>query len=149
MPTCYADVVADSLAGQRLCAGELGVDEHGLDRGLQVSVRVADDHLDAVQPTGLQAARDRGPKSAVLAVADVEAEYFQPPAAATPVATTTAWETTRWSTLALQFSPAGSGGAVKALVGSLFRKSPLTVSRAPPAGIEPATYRLEGGSSIR
>jgi hypothetical protein len=67
---------------------------------------VADDQLDTAESAGLERAQERGPERPVLAVADVEAQDFAPAvgghAAIVGVAITTAWETTRRFTRALQ-----------------------------------------------
>jgi hypothetical protein len=68
--------------------------QHRLDRRLEPGVSVADDQLDAVQPSGLHATQERGPERAVLTVDGIKAEHLTAAAAATPVATTTTWNTT-------------------------------------------------------
>ncbi len=54
-----------------------------------------------IQPS-LQRAQKRSPERAVLAVAHVEPRTSRRPSAATPVTTTTAWDTTRYLTRAVQ-----------------------------------------------
>jgi hypothetical protein len=56
-----------------------GAEQHRLDGGFQAGVGVGDDQLHPVQAAGLQRAQERGPERAVLAVADVEAEYLSAP----------------------------------------------------------------------
>ena len=53
-----------------------GADQHRGDGGLQPGVGIGDDQLGPAQAAGLQRAQERGPKRAVLAVADVEPEDF-------------------------------------------------------------------------
>jgi len=83
-----------------------GADQHRGDRGLQPGVGVADHQLDPAQAAGLQAAQERGPERPVLAVADPvlssNPRTSRRPSAVTPVAITTAWDTTRRLTRALQ-----------------------------------------------
>jgi hypothetical protein len=76
--------------------------EHRPDRGLEAFVGIRDDQLHPVQAAGLQRAQESGPERPVLAVADVEPRTSRLPSARTAVATTTAWETTRRLTRALQ-----------------------------------------------
>jgi hypothetical protein len=76
-------------------------EQHRADGGLQPGVGVGDDQLGAAQPAGLQRAEERGPERAVLAVADPQPSTSRCPSAASPVAITTAWETTRRLTRAL------------------------------------------------
>lgn len=63
---------------------------------------VRDDQLHAAKAADLQRPQERGLERAVLAVAHVEAQDLALPVGRDPVATTTAWETTRWFTRALQ-----------------------------------------------
>jgi hypothetical protein len=74
----------------------------GLDGLAQAQVGVGDDQLHPGQPMGLERPQERGPERAVLAIADVQAQDLAAPSAVTPVAITTARETTRPSTLALR-----------------------------------------------
>jgi hypothetical protein len=55
-----------------------GAEQDRLNSGLQPGVRIGDDQLGAVQPTGLQRAQEPGPERAGLTVTDVEAEYLTP-----------------------------------------------------------------------
>jgi hypothetical protein len=64
--------------------------------------RARNHQLHPVQSAGLQRAQERGPQRPALGVADVEAEHLAVHGARTAVATTTAGETTRRLTLALQ-----------------------------------------------
>jgi len=75
---------------------------HRADRQFQAGVGVGDDQLHPAQPACFQAAEERGPEGAVLGVADVEAEDLAAAVGVTPVAITTACDTTRWLTRALQ-----------------------------------------------
>ncbi len=54
-------------------------EQDGLDRVFEPGVGIGDDQLHAAQPAGLQAAQERGPKRAVLAVADIEPKHLAPP----------------------------------------------------------------------
>ena len=76
---------------------------HGGLHGLaQAQVSVGDDQLHPGQAAGLERAQERRLECPVLGVAHGEAEDLTAAIAAHPVATTTAWETTRRFTLALQ-----------------------------------------------
>jgi hypothetical protein len=79
-----------------------GAEHHRADGLFESGVGVGDDQLHPAQPSGFEAAQERGPKRAVFGVADVEAEDLAAAVAGDPVAITTAWETTRWFTRALQ-----------------------------------------------
>lgn len=79
-----------------------GADQDGLDRAAQSGVGIGDDQLYSGQATAFQRAQKRRPKRAVLTVADLKASTSRRPSAATPVAITTACDTTRWLTRALQ-----------------------------------------------
>jgi hypothetical protein len=79
-----------------------GADQHRSDRGLEALVGVGDDQLDPAQAAGPQGAQECGPKRAVLGIADLEARALRRPSLVTPVAITTACDTTRWLTRALQ-----------------------------------------------
>ena len=79
-----------------------GADEHRGDRGLQPGVGIGDDQLDPAEAAGLQPRRN-----AVQNAPSSESPTSKPrtsrrPSAVTPVATTTAWDTTRRLTRALQ-----------------------------------------------
>jgi hypothetical protein len=77
--------------------------QHRLHRLAKPQVGVGDDQVDPAQPTSFEATQEAGPECAVLAVAHAEPEGLTArPSAHTPVATTTAWLTTRRFTLALQ-----------------------------------------------
>jgi hypothetical protein len=54
------------------------------------------------ESAGLQTAQERGPERPVLAVADIEAEDLTPAVGGDTRAITTAWDTTRLLTRALQ-----------------------------------------------
>jgi hypothetical protein len=65
-------------------------------------VGVGDDQLHPGQAAGFQRSQKRRPERAVLTVADLKAEHLAAAVGVHPVAITTACETTRWLTLALQ-----------------------------------------------
>jgi hypothetical protein len=65
-------------------------------------VGVGDDQLHPGQAAGLERAQERGPERAVLGVANIQPSTFWPPSLVTPVAITTALDTTRPLTLALR-----------------------------------------------
>jgi hypothetical protein len=69
---------------------------------LEAGVGVRDDQLHPTEPARLERAEERSPERAVLAVADGEPEPSRQPSARTPEAITTAWDTTRRLTRALQ-----------------------------------------------
>ena len=73
-------------------------DHHRLDGRLEAQVLVGDDEADPAQPPGPQRAQELGPKGPVLGVADGTAEHLAIAVHRDPVATTTARETTWWST---------------------------------------------------
>ena len=56
---------------------------------------IGDHELDTAESSGPQSLEESGPKGPVLAVADLDAEHLPVPWAVTPVAITTALETTR------------------------------------------------------
>ena len=59
-----------------------GAEQHRRDGLLQAGVCVGDDQLHPAEPTRFEAAQERGPERAVLAVADREAEDLPPPVGA-------------------------------------------------------------------
>jgi hypothetical protein len=78
-----------------------GAGHGGLDRLSEAEVGVGDDQLHPGQASGLQAPQELGPGGTVLAVAHPKPRTSRRPSPHTPVATTTAWATTRRLTLAL------------------------------------------------
>ena len=68
--------------------------QDGPDGGLQALVGVADDEAHTRQATRPEAAQERRPERAVLAVADREAQDLPVARSVTPVATTIALDTT-------------------------------------------------------
>jgi len=93
--TCAASGWAKTV--RRKCTQQTprGVEQHGLDRGLEPGVGVGDDQLDVVQAAGLEPAQDAVQNAPSSLSPTSKPSTSRRPSAATPVATTTAWETTR------------------------------------------------------
>jgi hypothetical protein len=74
----------------------------GLDGLAEAEMGVGDDQLHPGQAAGLERPQERRPEGTILAVPTAKPRTSRRPSPHTPVATTTAWETTRRLTRALQ-----------------------------------------------